>query len=105
MSDFLIIHGVLNCSRINKARLFKKPDKPGSYLKIVLVQKKEKDQFGNTVFFIKEDTTKEERAAGVETNFIGDAKIYAPKNQQTKPSPTTQSPTTVITKKPGGLRF
>lgn len=102
MSDFLVIHGVINCSRINKARLFKKPDKPGSYLKIVLVQKKEKDQFGNTVFFIKEDSTKEERDAGVETNFIGDAKIYAPKPG---PKPAEEKKEKAKAKGPGGLPF
>lgn len=101
MSDFLIIHGVINCSRISKSRLFRKKDdqgneKPGQYLKIVLVQKKEKDQWGNTIFFIKEDTTKEERDAGVEGQFIGDAKIYAPKSNNPKPPPPTAR-----TKKPG----
>lgn len=70
-----IIKVEMNCSRINKARLFRKEGKDGSYLKIVLIKRKERDKWGNVVYLVKEDVPK-----GEEGNFIGDAKIPQPKN-------------------------
>lgn len=79
-----IIKAELNCSRISKARLFRKQDKqgndlPGQYLKIVLIPKKDKDQFGNDCYMIKEDVSQDERSRGIEGAFIGNGKVLVPK--------------------------
>lgn len=106
MSDeFLIIKGTLNCSRIDKKRLFKKEGKPGSYLKIVLIQKKDRDTYGRVQFMVKEDISKEERQAGVDGNFIGDAYISEAK-PKSKPADPNNPPTARTKPKgPGGLPF
>lgn len=92
MSDeFKIIKGVINCSKINKARLFTKEGKDGKYLRVVLIRKKEKDRYGQTCFMIKEDITKEERDAGVEGNFIGDASAVKPKGNPARPTATPEA--------------
>lgn len=89
MEDPKIIKGILNCSAINKERLFKKENKPGQYLRIVLIRKKEKDKYGQTCYMIKEDVTKEQRDAGIEGGFIGDANIMKPKDA---PRPAAAQP-------------
>lgn len=77
----MIIKVELNCSRINKARLFRKEGKDGAYLKVVLIKKRERDKWGNVVYMVKEDVPK-----GEEGNFIGDAKIPTPKNAPPPPA-------------------
>lgn len=88
MSDeFKIIKGTLNCSRITKSRLFTKEGKDGKYLRIVLIRKKALDQYGQVQYMIKEDVTKEEREAGKDGEFIGDASAVKPKNPAPAPKP------------------
>ena len=90
--EFKIIKGVINVSKIDKARLFTKEGKTGKYLRIVLIKKKEKDRYGQTCFMIKEDISKEEREKGIEGNFIGDASAMKPKASApaSRPSPTPE---------------
>lgn len=97
MEEPKIIKGTLNCSAINKERLFKKDGKPGQYLRIVLIKKKELDKYGQVAYMIKEDVTKEQREAGLEGGFIGDATIPKPKDA----APTTRRQQEPMHRPPG----
>lgn len=98
MSDeFKIIKGVINVSRITKSRLFTKDGKEGKYLRVVLIRKKEKDQYGQVCYMVKEDVTKDERLSGVEGNFIGDMSAMKPREgtsapRQSAPAPASPPP-------------
>jgi hypothetical protein len=72
----------INCSKIDKARLFK--GEKGTYLDAILVHKP--SQYGDD-YFIAQSVTKEERESGVKGAIIGGAKILRPKNSAPKPSP------------------
>lgn len=82
-----VIKVELNCSRINKARLFRKEGKEGAYLKVVLIKRKERDKFGRVAYMVKEDVPK-----GEEGNFIGDGNVPIPKNAPAPPPATTTAP-------------
>jgi len=76
----------INCSKIDKARLFK--GEKGTYLDAILFHKP--SQYGDD-YFIAQSVTKEEREAGVKGAIIGGAKILRPKNAAPKP-PQVQEP-------------
>ena len=77
--DFKCIKGTINCSKINKARLFTKEGKEGKYLKIVLIKKRDLDKYGQIQFMIKEDVTMEQSNSGIEGAIIGDASALKPR--------------------------
>lgn len=95
MSDeYKVIKGTINCSRINKARLFTIEGKEGKYLKIVLIRKRQLDKFGRVAYMLKEDVSQQDQQNGIEGGFIGDAYVQKPKSapapaiadQQPKPT-------------------
>ena len=75
----------INCSKIDKARLFK--GEKGTYLDAILIHKP--SQYGDD-YFIAQSVTKEERESGVKGAIIGGAKILRPKNAAPKPSPVQE---------------
>lgn len=70
----------INCSKIEKNRLFK--GEKGTYLDAVLVHKP--SQYGDD-YFIAQSVSKDEREAGVKGAIIGTAKILNPKSAAPKP--------------------
>ena len=84
----------INCSKIEKARLFK--GEKGQYLDLVLMENRDgKDQYGNDGF-VAHSVTKSEKDAGVKGTIIGNFKILGgskpaekkPANKQTEsPAP------------------
>ena len=77
----------INCSKIEKSRLFK--GEKGTYLEAILVHKP--SQYGDD-YFIAQSVTKEERDAGVKGAIIGGAKILRPKNSAPKPLQVQEPP-------------
>lgn len=77
-----IIKAQIDVTKINKGRLYK--GKKGTYLNIVLLPTSS-DQYGND-YAVKEDVTKEEREAGLQLPFIGNAKIAGKKQEQQRPA-------------------
>lgn len=88
MSDLISIR--INCSSIDKARLY--PGKNGKYLDLVLMKKREVDQYGNDWMCVQ-SVTKEERQAGVKGAILGNGKTLGQVKQAAAPS-TTQSKST-----------
>jgi hypothetical protein len=66
-----ILKGSINLSKIDKAKIIS--GAKGSYLNVSIMVKDELDQYGNTGF-ITQDTTKEEREAGVKGTILGNIK-------------------------------
>ena len=77
----------INCSKIDKSRLFN--GEKGTYLDAILVHKP--SQYGDD-YFIAQSVTKEERDAGVKGAIIGGAKILRPKNVSPKPAQAQEPP-------------
>jgi hypothetical protein len=74
----------INCSRINKARLFQ--GKNGKYLDLILMEKREPDQYGND-WMVCESVSKEEREAGVKGEILGSGKTLKAKPKPEAPKP------------------
>ena len=66
-----ILKGSINLSKIDKAKII--AGAKGSYLNVSIMVKDELDQYGN-IGFISQDTTKEEREAGVKGTILGNIK-------------------------------
>ena len=66
-----ILKGSINVSKIDKAKLI--AGAKGSYLNVSIMVKDELDNFGN-IGMIIQDTTKEEREAGVKGAILGNIK-------------------------------
>ena len=62
----------IDVSKISKNRLYK--GKKGTYLSAIILLKDEPDKYGNNGVII-EDVNKEERAAGVKGNILGNVKV------------------------------
>ena len=69
MSEIISVR--INVSRIEKARLY--AGKNGKYLDILLMKKREVDQYGND-WMVVQSVSKEERQQGVKGPILGDAK-------------------------------
>ena len=78
-----ILKGSINVSKIDKAKLI--AGAKGSYLNVSIMVKDELDNFGN-IGMITQDTTKEEREAGVKGAILGNIKDLPGK------SPVVQAP-------------
>lgn len=76
----------INCSRITKSRLFQ--GKNGKYLDLILMEKKEPDQYGNN-WMVCESVSKEEREAGVKGEILGSGKTISVKPKQAAPKPAS----------------
>lgn len=64
----------INVSKIDKARLFK--GEKGTYLDLTtFIDLDEKDQYGNNGF-ISQSVTKDERDKGVQTEILGNCKVF-----------------------------
>lgn len=80
----------LNCSKIEKARLFK--GEKGLYLDLVLVENKDGvDQYGNAGF-VSHSVSKEEREKGVKGTIIGNFKYIGQKPAAKKPTAPKPDP-------------
>jgi hypothetical protein len=66
-----IFDGSINLSKIDKAKII--AGAKGSYLNVRIIVKDELDQYGN-IGFISQNTTKEEREAGVKGTILGNIK-------------------------------
>ena len=78
-----ILKGSINVSKIDKAKLI--AGAKGSYLNVSIMVKDELDNFGN-IGMIIQDTTKEEREAGVKGAILGNIKDLPSKS----PAPPVQ---------------
>lgn len=70
-----MISGKINCSKIDKTKLFK--GEKGTYLDIALIETKD-DQYGND-YMIVQDLGKEARERGEKGAILGNAKIRGAK--------------------------
>lgn len=77
-----IIRCKINCSRIEKARLFK--GEKGTYLDCAIIPLRQPDQKGNTHVVIQ-DVTRDEREKGVKGTIIGSAKLFEQKPKSSAP--------------------
>lgn len=69
----MIIVGKIDCTKIEKARLF--PGKNGAkYLDVIIKTTDEPDQYGNNGMIVQ-SVSKEERAQGVRGPILGNVKI------------------------------
>jgi len=93
--SYKIIKGFINLKKINQSRVYTLPDKDGEYLKIIMIQGREKDKYGNICYNIKEDVSREEREQGTEGNFLGQVseKEYQ-SGGQTGAGPSSSKPAT-----------
>lgn len=66
-----ILKGSINVELIDKAKLVK--GKKGTYLNVSIMVRDELNQYGD-IGFISQDTTKEEREAGVKGTILGNIK-------------------------------
>ena len=66
-----IFDGSINLSKIDKAKII--AGAKGSYLNVRIIVKDELDQYGN-IGFISQNTSKEEREAGVKGTILGNIK-------------------------------
>jgi len=66
-----ILKGSINLSKIDKSKLIN--GKKGTYLNVSIIVRDDVDQYGN-IGFISQDTTKEEREAGVKGAILGNIK-------------------------------
>lgn len=81
----------INCSKIEKARLFK--GEKGLYLDLLLIENRDGvDQYGNAGF-VSHSVSKEEREKGVKGTIIGNYKIIGQKPAASSASPKKQTPT------------
>ena len=76
MSEIISVR--INVSRIEKARLY--AGKNGKYLDILLMRKREVDQYGND-YMVVQSVSKEERQQGVKGPILGDAKTLGGQSQ------------------------
>lgn len=77
-----MITAKINCSKIDKAKLFK--GEQGTYLDIVLIETPN-GQYGD--WMVCQATTKEERAAGKRGAILGNGKNIQAKGGNPKPAP------------------
>lgn len=75
-----MITAKINCSAIDKTRLFK--GAKGTYLDLVLVETPN-DQYGND-YMIVQGVSKEEREKGVKGAILGNAKVFKSRKQDAK---------------------
>ena len=78
-----ILKGSIDVSKIDKSKLV--TGKKGTYMNVSILIRDDVDQYGNTGF-ITQDTTKEEREAGVKGAILGNIKDLPGK------SPVAQAP-------------
>ena len=84
-----MITGKINCSKIDKTRLFK--GEKGTYLDVVLIETPN-DQHGND-YMIVQGVTKEEREKGIRGAILGNAKIRGgSRPQQARQAPAQSAP-------------
>lgn len=86
-----MITGKINCSKIDKTRLFK--GEKGTYLDVVLIETPN-DQHGND-YMIVQGVTKEEREKGIRGAILGNAKIRGgnrPQQARQSPPPAASKP-------------
>lgn len=84
-----MITGKINCSKIDKTRLFK--GEKGTYLDVVLIETPN-DQHGND-YMIVQGVTKEEREKGIRGAILGNAKVRGGNRpQQSRPVPAQSAP-------------
>ena len=83
-----ILKGRINLSKIDKAKII--AGAKGSYLNVSIMVKDELDQYGN-IGFISQDTTKEEREAGVKGTILGNIKDL-PGKSPVAPTPYYSEP-------------
>lgn len=74
----------INVTRIEKARLY--AGKNGKYLDLILLPKREQDQYGND-YMVTQSVSKEERQSGVKGPILGDAKVL-----RKAPQPVARTP-------------
>jgi hypothetical protein len=92
-----MIVGKINCSKIEKARLFQ--GEKGKYLDIALIETSD-DQYGNH-FVIIQQVSKDERLAGTKGAILGNAKwLGQPPTAAPKAAPAGKTATTM--NKPAG---
>ncbi len=70
----------LNCSKIDKTKLFK--GEKGTYLDAVMIETPN-SEYGD--YMIVQEVSKEERAAGVKGAILGNAKIFEKRSGPGKP--------------------
>lgn len=90
-----MITASINVDKIDKTKLFK--GEKGTYLNVVLIDRKEPDQNGNDMF-VAMSTTKEEREKGIRGTILGSAKTFStsgvPKpHQRRAPNSVVEPPT------------
>lgn len=73
----------IDVSKIDKEKLYK--GKKGTYLKLTINLKDEKDDYGNDVS-CWEEQTEEERKAKAERNFLGNGKVF----WESEPTPKSE---------------
>jgi hypothetical protein len=76
----------IDLTKIDKSKI-KEHQNGGKYYEIIVDERKEADQYGNT-HTVYEGMTKEERESGKKKNYLGNAKEYVfGQNTNTPPAP------------------
>ena len=79
-----IINLKINLSKIDKSKLFKSEKTGSIYLDATLLLNDQPDQYENHGFIVQ-DTTKEEREAGIKGAILGNARILEKKETVSAP--------------------
>jgi hypothetical protein len=80
----------LDVTKINKEKLFK--GEKGTYLDATIIMKDEPDQYGN-IGMVVQNSTKEERDAGVKSAILGNVKYFGNYTKATENNiPTVDAP-------------